>query len=182
MAFTWIAGDLDNIPIEWLHLEAVCEVSREAELLTVKLSGLTEDLEGYFDNFALFKNLLEDKLTGNEVVYLPVDETADEFEIPIFGAVVEVAQIMAAHIIPKEDIIGSDTDPIILKLISKETGDTICTKTFLAGTDALAFEVTDFGPVNENNNEINYGKGVSLAKEGAAALPPSLIVVEWNLG
>jgi len=187
MALTWISGELNALTIEWLHIEAICEVNKDIELLTVKLSGITENLTGggYFDNYLLLKNLLNEKTTGANIIYLPVPETSGEIEIPVFGSIVEIAEIVAAHIVPKFDIIGSDSDYMTLKLINKESSEVICTKTFLAGADALAYEVTDFGPANENNNAVNYGKGVSLVKEdtgGGMTLPQSVLIVEWNLG
>jgi len=187
LAFTWIEGELQEVEIEWLHVEGICEVNSEKELLRIRVSGITDGLDdyGYFDLFQLCKNLLNDKITGNEIVYLPLEEipAGQGVEIPVFGAVVE-AQIAAAHLVPKQTITGSDTNYMQLKLVNKETGAVICTKTFIAGVDAPAYEVTDFGPVNETAGAVSIGKGVSLIKEevgGGMALPQSVLVIQWNL-
>lgn len=187
MAFTWIEVELQGLEIEWLHVEGICEINPEKELLRVRVNGITNGLSGYgyFDLFQLCKNLLNDKITGNEVVYLPLEEipAGQVVEIPVFGAVVE-AQIAAAHLVPKQTIAGNDTNYMQLKLVNKETGAVICTKTFIAGIDAPAYEVTDFGPANETAGAINIGQGVSLVKEEFGAgmtLPQCVLVIQWNL-
>lgn len=187
MAFTWIEGELQEVGIEWLHVEGICEVNSEKELLRVRVSGVTDGLDGYgyFDLFQLCKNLTNDKITGNEVIYLLIEEIpADQgAEIPVFGAVTE-AQIVAVHIIPKETITGNDINYMQLKLVNKDTGAVICTKTFLSGVNAPAYEVMDFGPVDEEAGAINIGQGVSFVKEefgGGMTLPKCLLIIEWNL-
>ena len=85
---------------------------------------------------------------------------------------------------PKETITGNDTNYMQIRLINKETGAIICTKTFLSGTDAPAYEVTDFGPANEAAGAINLGQGVSFVKEdfgGGMMLPQFVLVIQWNL-
>jgi len=182
---TWIEGELQEVLIEWLHIEGFCEVRDDVELLKVKVSGITDGLSGYgyFDLFQLCKNLLNEKIAGAEVIYLHLDEVTGIVEIPVFGAVTE-SQIVAAHIVPKEYITGNDENYMQLRLVNKETGTIICTKTFLSGTDAPAYEVTDFGPVNEMNGEINLGQGVSFVKEnfgGGMTLPQCVLIIQWNL-
>lgn len=182
---TWIEGELQEVEIEWLHIEGICEVRDDVELLKVKVSGITDGLDGYgyFDLFQLCKNLLNDKITGAEIVYLPIDEIVGYTEIPVFGAVVE-SQIIAAHIVPKTAITGNDINYMRLKLINKETGAIICTKTFLSGTDAPAYEVTDFGPANEIAGAVSLGQGISFLKEefgSGMILPQCLLIIQWNL-
>lgn len=184
---TWIEGELQGLEIEWLHVEGICEVNSEKELLRVRVSGVTEGLDGYgyFDMFQLCKNLLNEKITGSEVVYLLLGEVSAgvTVEIPVFGAVTE-AQIVAAHLVPKETITGNNSDYMQLKLVNKDTGAVICTKTFLSGVNAPAYEVTDFGPVDEEAGAINVGQGVSFAKEEFGAgmkLPQCTLVIQWDL-
>jgi hypothetical protein len=186
VAITWVEGTLQSLDVEWLHVENICEV-RDVELLKVRVSGITDSLNGYgyFDLFQLCKNLLNEKITGNETIYLPLDEVPAGAitEIPVFGAVIE-AQIVAAHIVPKTNITGNDTNYMALKLINKETGTVICTRTFLNGINAPAYKVTDFGPANETNGTINLGQSVSFVKEEVGSgmtLPQSILVIQWNL-
>jgi hypothetical protein len=185
---TWIEGELQPLDVEWLHIEGICQVRENAELLRVTVAAETSGLEGYgyFDLFQLCKNLLNEKIISANVVYLPLNEVPAGVatEIPAFGSVVEIAQIVGVRLIPKETIVGNDSDYMQLKLVNKETGAVICTKTFIAGVDALAYEVTDFGPVDENAGAINFGQGVSLAKEEFGAgmtLPQSVLVIQWDL-
>lgn len=189
MALTWIAGSLTETLIEWLVLQGICPVRDDVELTRVRITGVTAGLvnHGYWDDFELLKNLTNDKITGAEVVYFPIPEApaGSSLEIPVFGVVTEAgAQIVAAGIVPKAAITGDNNDYMTLKLVNKETGEDICTLTFLAGTDAPAYEVTDFGPANEEHGTINYGKGVSLVKEesgGGMTLPAGVLILQWNL-
>lgn len=184
MAWTWIEGDLLEVPIEWVLIEAICPVADDRELLRIKLTAASdEDEPVYFDDLQLFINLTREKLLGWEKVFLPLGQLTGNAEIPVFGAVVE-AKIVAAHIVPKQTITGNNSSYCTLKLVNKETGAAICTKTFLAGVDAPAFEVTDFGPVNEVAGAINLGQGVSLVKEdsgGGLVVPESMLIIQWDL-
>jgi hypothetical protein len=174
----WIDGELQECDIEWMNFEAVCEVADNKELLRVRVSAVTEGFHGagFFDNFQLLKNLTNEKLFGAEIVYIPVDSNTSE--TPVFGAVKD-SKIVSAHIVPKQDIAGSDP-PLVLKLIHKQTGGTICTKTFSTGVDAPAYQVTDFGPVDEEKSELEYGQAVSLAVNGGT-LPECLLVIQWDV-
>lgn len=184
---TWIEGELQGIEIEWLHVEGICEVNSEKELLRVKVSVITDGMEGYgyFDLVQLCKNLMNDKIIGAEVVYLLLDEipAGTPIEIPVFGAVTEV-EIVSAHMVLKEPIVGNDINYMQLKLVNKETDAVICTKTFIAGIDATAYTVTDFGPVDEEAKQLSLGQAVSLVKEEFGAgmkLPQCTLVIQWNL-
>ena len=182
MAVTWIPGELNNMQIEWLTIEAICPVSDSKELLSSKIRAVTKDLTGggYFDDFKLRLNLTNEKITGSEKIFLPVEESVGDIELPVFGAVVD-AQIFAAHIVPKSTITGNTSGPMVLELVNKNTGDTICTKTFITGADAIEYEVTDFGPVDDTAGAIDLGYGVSFKKTGTMTLPECLIIIEWDL-
>lgn len=67
-----------------------------------------------------------------------------------------------------------------LKLINKHTDNVICTKTFITGIDAPAYQVTDFGPVDEEKSELEYGQAVSLVVEGGT-LPECLLIIQWDV-
>lgn len=187
MAMTWISGTLSGVDIEWMHFEEVCPVNENKELLRTRVTAITEGLDGYgyFDLFQLLKNLTDEKATGSEVVFIPRDQVSagSTLEIPVMGAVKEM-QIIAAHIVPKQAITGDNTNYMTLKLVNKETAAVICTKTFTLGLDAAAYEVTDFGPVDEAAAAISLNKGVSFVKEetaGGMTLPQSILVIQWNL-
>jgi hypothetical protein len=170
-----------------MPFETVCEVNEDIELLQTRVTAETSGFSGYcyFDDLQLLKNLTDEKITGNEQLFQPIREvTAGSiFEKPIYGAVIE-AQIISAHIVPKSTIIGNDIDYMTLKLMNKETSEVICTKTFIIGTNAEAYKVTDFGPVDTEAGAMNLAKGVSLVKEETGTgmlLPESLLIVQWNL-
>lgn len=172
----WIDGDLQEYDVEWMSFEATCEVANNKELLRVRVSAVTDGFAGFFDNFQLLKNLTNEKLFGAEVAYIPIDP--NEAESPVFGAVKDF-QIIAAHIVPKQDIVGGDP-PLELKLINKHTDNVICTKTFITGIDAPAYQVTDFGPVDEEKSKLEYGQAVSLVVEGGT-LPECLLIIQWDV-
>lgn len=185
MAFTWIDGELSNVPIEWLHVEGICEVNAQKELLHVKVSGNTAELNGngYFDLFELLKNLTEEKANGSEKVFLLIDETAQTFTKAVFGAIIDT-KIVAAHIIPVATITGNDSDYMKLRLVNADTNADICAKTFVSGINANSQEVTDFGPADDTAGAIEAGKGVVLLKEnygGGMTLPQCIIILEWDL-
>ena len=185
MPITWINGELNGVNIEWLHIEEICEVNDDKELLHVTVSGITDGLNGngYFDVFQLLKNLTNEKITGSEKVFLLLNQTSGEFTKAVFGAI-EDAQIVAAHIVPVSTITGDDTNYMKLRIVNADTGLDICTKTFVTGIDANSQEVTAFGPTDDTAGEIEAGKGVILIKDdygGGMTLPQCAIILEWDL-
>ena len=180
MAVEWIVGTLQDTPIEWMHIETVIPVAVK-ELVSIKFKAKTTDVAGgyiYFDNFGLFRNLTNDKTLGNNVVYLPLE--AGTTELPVFGALVD-CHIAKAHLVPKADIIGSDTNPMQLLLRNMGTNEIICTKTFALNINASAYDVTAFGPASDTHRELLPGDGVRFEQSGSGTIPEMLLVIEWNL-
>lgn len=180
MAIEWVVGSLKSVSIEWMCVEGIAPVSNK-ELLTVRFEARTTDEAYgyiYFDNFGLFRNLTNDKTLGNYIVYLPIE--VGTTGLPVFGALRD-CHIAAAHLVPKEQITGSSEDPMQLILRNVETDEIICTKTFGAGINALAYEVTPFGPAHEEHKELNLGGGVRFEVDGTGSIPEMLLVIEWNL-
>jgi len=181
MAISWVAGELNELPVKWLTVKGTAKVNQEKEFLTAKfLIKLIQSngMDAYFDNFALTKNLLNDKTLGNSIIYLPL--LAGTTEYPVFGALAD-CHIVAAHIVPKADITGTDESPMQLLLRNVDTNEVICTKTFILGNNATANQVTSFGPVNDTNKELYPGNGVTFEQSGGCSIPDILLIIEWNL-
>lgn len=182
----WVNSDIQALPIEWIRVDSVAEVRDDAEIIRARYRVVTLNLAegGFFDELGFFRNLLHDKITGNNVVYFPIPPLAQgvPLEIPVFGAVAK-AQIMAVHFLPKESIVGHDEDYAQLQLVNKDSGEVMSTLTFIQGIDAPAYEVISFGPVNQHG-EVEIFKGVSFRVEQLGrglALPESVLIIEWNL-
>ena len=187
----WIIGTIGEIEIEWLRREVVIPVNTNKELLSIKVAGTAiqgpgaTSGAGYFDLFLLKRNLTDEKIIGSEVTYIPIEAVSagTAFETPVFGAV-KVCRIVAAHIIPKATITGGNTNYMQLQIVRKSDDAIISTKTYLAGVDSPAYEVSDFGPVNESNAVLALNDGVSFKvvhTGGGLALPDSVLVLQWNL-
>lgn len=181
---TWFDSALQPLPIVWTALEATCDVDPDRELLSSDFEVLTVGLGGYgyFDNLFFNRNRTNEIINGSDVMNLLIDPASGEFEIPVFLSVKEDCTIVAAHIVPKEDIIGDDTDYCKLMLYNVTQAKTLGTKTFLLGNDVNALEMSSIGGINEEIME--YGDVVVIAKEnlgGGMDLPQFLLVIEWNL-
>jgi len=185
MSIAWTDGAAESKTITWLHFETACLVNKEKELTLVEVRPTTKTAgAGYFDSIQLLKNLTNDKVMGSEKIFhLFNDEVSGEFYRPIFGAIAD-AKIVAAHLVPAEDIIGSDSDYMQFRLINNLTAEVICTKTFLSGIDAVQNEVADFGPVTAAYADIAAGQSVSLIKDNfgtGMTMPKCLFIIEWDL-
>lgn len=185
MAISWIEGTLESLPIIWTAIEAICEVDTDKELLTSDFEVITNVLGsyGYFDNLNFQRNRTNDKAIGNDIAQLliPESSSSEEFEIPVFAGFTD-CEILAVHIVPQDNVIGDDTDYCQLRIVNKSTSDTLGTKTFTLGNDADAFEISDFGGINEEL--IEAGDVIAIEKENTGsgmALPQFLLVIEWNL-
>jgi len=182
----WVYSELQELPIRWIPIDIVAPIRDDAEIIRATYKVVTKDLAngGYFDELGFFRNLLRDKVTGNNIVYFPIApiSAGQNVEIPVFGAVIE-SQIVAVHLLPKEDIVGDDTNYAQLQLVNKDVGEVMTTLTFIGGINAQAYEVISFGPVNAYG-AIEIYKGVSfrVVQNGAGlAIPESVLIIEWNL-
>jgi len=174
MGMTWTDGNVGAIPVQWLRLTSTIQVNQNKELVTAmfKANGYQ-----YFDNFSLKRNLSNERTVGNNILTIPISANVSEY--PVFGALSD-CYISAAHIFPKAQITGANP-ALVLTLKNTEDDSTICTKTFAAGTDAPAYEVTAFGPADEDHYEISTGYGVKLEVSGSGSIPDLLLLLEWNL-
>ncbi len=185
-ALVWVNSDVQVLSVAWTAVSSFAPIRDDAEIIRARYRVVTKDLAdgGYFDSLGFFRNLLRDKITGNNVVYFPVAPIAqgESLEIPVFGAVTE-AQVVAAHLVPKEAITGRDGDYAQIQLVNKGSEQVLSTLTFIAGIDALAHEVISFGPVNQYG-EFEIYKGMSYRVEQVGmgmALPELALIIEWNL-
>lgn len=181
----WIEGTLESLPVVWTAIEAICEVDIDKELLTSDFEVITNVLGsyGYFDDLNFQRNRTNDKLLGNDIAQLLIVETSDseEFIIPCLAGFTD-CEIVAVHIVPQDDIIGDDTDYCQLVIANRTKIEVLGTKTFTIGNDADAYEITDFGGINQEL--IEAGDVVTIEKDNygsGMALPQFLLVIEWNL-
>lgn len=185
MSFTWIAGEASNVPITWTNIEAICEVDPDRELVSTDFEVVTLSLgfAGYFDNFSFQRNRTEEKTIGSDIAQLLIESSSssNEFSFPAFAGFTDCS-IVAAHIVPQENIVGADGDYCQLRLVNKTTSDVLGTKTFTLGNDIDAFEIGDFGGISEEL--IEAGDVIAIEKENTGsgmALPQFLLAIEWNL-
>jgi len=181
MAITWTTGELQNLTVQWLHAKATLNVNQQKEFLSARFTAelvRSTGLNTYFDNFSLTKNLANDKTLGNYIIYMPISAGTSEW--PVFGALTD-CHIAKAHLVPQADIIGTDSNPIQLILRNVDTDTIICTKTFVLGNNATAYQVTSFGGVDDVAKELYAGNGVRLEKSGTDDLPDITLIIEWNL-
>lgn len=186
MPTTWYEGAAVSKPVEWTHIEQVVQVNPEKELLGVEINVWTKHTvygDGYFDSIQLLKNLTNDKVMGSEKIFHLFDEVTGTWVRPVFGAIAD-SRIVACHIVPTDGITGDDSDYMQLRLVNYQTSEDICTKTFVSGINAVAHEVTDFGPVDTSAAVIPAGGSVSLEKQdygSGMTLPQCIIIIEWDL-
>lgn len=182
MTMTWFDSELHELPIVWTLMESICEINLDEELLSMTYEVFTDGLEGYgyFDDLHIYRDRSNDLIMGSEVSYLLIEPSSGEFEIPVFACVKEDIMVVAAHIVPQENIPeGGETDYTRLRLLNK-SGGTLGTRTFFAG--AQAFEMDTISGVLDE--VMTYGDVVVLKKEDFGAgmsLPQLLLIIEWNL-
>ncbi len=177
MAITWISSPLKELPVQWMTFETVIVPDANKELLQVKF-GMRSDYPAgpvYFDQLALYRNLTNERLLANYVVYIPVP--AGTVRVPVFGAVVN-SYLVAAHIVPKLGITGEDP-ALQLQIFNAATEQVICTKTFIEGSNANANELVNFGGTDESTRELTAGESAYL--EVVGAFPDLLLVLQWNV-
>jgi len=182
----WVLGELATIPVAWLRREVAVPVNTEKELLSVTLhASAVADGSGYWDYFQVLYDLTAEKLTGSDVVYIPLPaiNAGTDDERVIFGAV-KRCEIVAAHLVPESSLTGDDTNYVQLRLLRKSDDAIICTKTFVTGIDAPAWEVTDFGGVDPDNALLEIGDSVSLDivhTAGGLFVDRYVLILQWNL-
>ena len=182
----WVLGELATVPVEWLRREASVAIDTEKELLNIEFHASAISAgSGYWDYFQLLYDLTAEKLTGSDVVYIPLPaiNAGTDDERVIFGAV-KKCEIVAAHLVPESAITGDGTDYVQLRLLRKSDDAIICTKTFVTGIDAPAWEVSDFGGVSDANAILEIGDSVSLDvvhSAGGLAVDRYVLILQWNL-
>lgn len=180
MDLNWIDGSLQEIPVRWLRLETTVPVNQEKELLyaTITLKH-PPGPRIFWDYLFLRRNLFNERVLGNNIVYIPV--AAGTEEIPIFGAIGDCV-ILACHLVPKQPIIG-DNPPLQLEIVNTdpEEGGTVCTKTFISGSDAPAYEVTEFGPVDSDASQLLDGFALKVVADGGSLPTDIILIIEWNI-
>ena len=196
----WTNAPMVEVYVAWLEIDQYAEIRSDAEVVRAKFYPRTENLpaSGFFDAFGFYRSLFYDKVTGSYVMYFPIPPlvAGEPFEIPVFGAVfyakyhdpeeedIPSAIITNAHILPKNNISGDDTDYVQFQLVNKKNDQVMSTLTLIEGADLTAYKVTSMGPINEHGavdlfegvsfNVVSYGNGIDFTE-------PSVLIIEYNL-
>lgn len=180
---TWQRSDAAPVEIFWTPFEAIVPVNPDKELLHATIEVINEEAyPGHFDNLRVEKNLLNDKLLAANVVYIPIDSTKAGIQLnrTVFGAL-DAVKIVSIHYVPEQAIQGADTSTLRLSIVNEPEGQTLATKTFIAGANAEAKKVFDFGPVLPAAAIIPKGTSLSLVKDPANTLPQGVLIIQWDV-
>lgn len=187
MTISWVNGEASSVEILWQEITEEIQVSNNKELISIEIECINNaDDSGYFDKLSIKEDLTNEKINGNNITYVPLNEISigvTQIEVPIFAAV-KNNKISAVHILTSSNITGSDTDTIKLSIVNKVTGDTISTKTFVSGVNATAYTLCDFGAVDTTKQNINAGVGLCLRIDSISntkTLPKSVLAIEWDI-
>ncbi len=184
---SWVEGAYRSYRVSWTSISAVVPVSTIQELISAKFTvaseGMTDGL--YFDEFVVQRDRTSEKIFGSELVFYPLTyvNTVDAFEFPVMG-ITKDTTVKAVYLVPKMGITGNENNYMQLNLLNKKTGGVIASKTFVAGIDGEAWKTVPFGPVNPGHAELTHDDSISIQMlqfGGGMVLPPSTLVVEWNL-
>lgn len=183
----WADTPLEQFSMQWFGFESVIPVNPNKEVISVKVELLNKEQTepAYFDNIELLKNLINDKLLGAEVVYIPVEEidAATTLQRIVFGAT-SILKIVRVSYAPEEPIIGNDTDSFQLQLFNPNRGLLLSTASFVAGRDEAANRVFDFGPVNSELAVMEPTETLQLRKINTGngkKLPRGVLIIQWDL-
>lgn len=187
MAINWVNGEVSPIEILWQEISEEIQVNQNKELISIEIKCINNaENIGYFDKLSVKEDLTNEKINGNNITYIPVEEInigTAQVEVPIFAAV-KNNKISAVHVLPSSTITGSDTDTIKLSIVNKVTGDVISTKTFVSGVNATAYTLCDFGAVDTAKQNIATGTGLCLRIDpisNSKIIPKSVLVIEWDI-
>lgn len=179
----WDFSDALPVEIAWQHFEVYVPIDPERELikLTLSFENDSEEIAGYLDDIEVLKNLMNDKLMANNIIYMPIEEipAGQSLERIVYGAL-ELSTIVKVSYVPEESINGS-VEPLQLLMKHTTLDTTICTKTFLEGTSAQSGMVFDFGPVDKDKADVLAANSVKLVKNAAGKLPRGVLIVQWDV-
>ena len=180
----WVEGVAKSLPIEWYHILDWIPVADDREIVNVTVEPHTVSHlgGGHYDALSLKGNLEFLKLYGAERVDICLEETADQIEIPLFGAH-EDSMLKAVYIVPEGNAVGDNTDYMKLIVRNKLTGGDACTKTYVAGNNINTWKLDLMGPIHKTHGLIPYGESTSLIveKHGVGfTFPRSVIIVLWD--
>lgn len=178
--YTWEHGEPHAVEIAWQQFEVVVPIDKDRELTGIEYSlNNTSDIEVYFDDLKALKNLMNDKLLANNIIFMPIEEVADgtPFSMIVYGAV-ELSEIVKVSYVPEQNIIPATNFQLQMK--HTITQDLICTKTFLPPSENEAGIVTDFGPISQAS-EILAGNSVTFYKSNVGKLPKGILIIQWDI-
>lgn len=177
----WEYSEASEVPIEWQTFEVTVPIDDERELVKVTFSiHDSSKVAGFFDDLQVLKNLMNDKLMANNIIYMPIEAipAGQPLERIVYGAL-EISTIVKVSYVPEEDIIGGSGLQLSIKHTNSD--ELICTKTFMEGSDATRGVVADFGPVDKGHADVIASNSVKLVKTSQGALPRGVLIVQWDI-
>ncbi|MDF2884261.1 MAG: hypothetical protein K0R54_4828 [Clostridiaceae bacterium] len=187
MAINWINGEASYIDVLWQEISEEIQINPNKELVSIQIQCINNaESSGYFDKLSIKENLTNEKINGNSITYIPIEQINignSICEVPVFAAV-KNNKISAIHILTSDDIVGSDMDTIKLSIVNKVTGDIISTKTFVSGVNAINYNLCNFGAVDLDKQNISTGTGLCLRIDpinNNKIFPQSVLVIEWDI-
>ena len=179
-----IVGEITPVEVIWSRKTYEVPISQERELLRVHYR-VTNKLADpvWFDDTILMRDMTNEKLWAPEQTHIRLPAFDSATEIPIMG-IIDPSEIKGVYIVFESDLIGSNSDTVILKINMKVNTDgviettTLTTKTFIQDVDALAYRVEPFGGTSDETVPID----ASLSFETNKAIPKSTLVVLWDRG
>lgn len=174
-----------EIDSDWIGFEAEIPINPEKELVAIEIELVNEeDLEVYFDDLSIRKNLLNAILGSSNKTFIPVPGGVefDPIDMTVFGAV-EECSLVSVFFVPEEDIQGHSNDYAQLQIIKDPVNEVLATKTFVQGADTQARVVTAFGPVDPDLALLKEGQSLRLSKVdygGGMAIPKGLLIIQWD--
>lgn len=179
---TWTYSEAQEVEILWQTYEATIPIDDKRELTQILVSiHNNSELEAFVDDIEVLKNLINDRLLANNVVYIPVEAVAEgePLERIVFGAM-DTCKIVSAAYVPEQTIHGREAG-LQLRLQHTITQDILCTNTFELGTDAQAGLVDHFGPINEEHEEVLADNSLTFVKSAVGELPRGVLIIQWDI-
>lgn len=177
----WEYSETTEVPIQWQQFEVTVPIDPDREL--TKFTFSLEDnsnVSAYFDNLEVLKNLMNDKLLANNIIFMPIEEVpaGTPFSMLVYGSV-DLTTIVKVSYVPEQAIVGGEG--LQLRMNHTITGGLICTKTFLEDSGAEAGIVTDFGPIDKEHRDVLVTQSVTFSKTAAGKLPKGILIIQWDI-
>lgn len=177
----WDFTNVTGVEIEWQTFEAMIPIDDDRELTGFTFSiHNSSDVNGYFDNLEVLKNLLNDKLLAKNIIFMPIETIPDGTSLDriVFGAP-ELSTIVKVSYVPEENIVGNSGMQLSIK--HTLTNNIVCTKTYTNPTGSAKGIVTDFGPVDELYSDVLAANSIKFSKSPEGELPRGVLMVQWDV-